>query len=203
MACAVRPMTRAVRATSPRRSRSVRTARATAPLTKRTSAVSPSGTRRTATVELERQVNQLLDVFGCAMPCAPPPSARRRSARLGHDPGGIAAQRGEIQQAARHRVPVVDMRRGQHDAAAGCRVRLTVLCPAPLAPATTAAGRLVFGIFAALAEFEPELIRERTVAGLKATRARGRKGGRKFALGEPRCGWLRPRWPTATRRWLN
>ena len=47
---------------------------------------------------------------------------------------------------------------------------------------TTAAGRLVFGISAALAEFERELIRERTVAGLKAARARGRKGGRKFAL---------------------
>ena len=47
---------------------------------------------------------------------------------------------------------------------------------------TTAAGRLVFGIFAALAEFEGELIRERTVAGLRAARARGRKGGRKFAL---------------------
>ncbi len=37
-------------------------------------------------------------------------------------------------------------------------------------------------IFAALAEFERELIRERTQAGLKAARARGRKGGRKFAL---------------------
>ena len=47
---------------------------------------------------------------------------------------------------------------------------------------TTAAGRLVFGIFAALAEFERELIRERTMAGLQAARARGRKGGRKFAL---------------------
>ena len=47
---------------------------------------------------------------------------------------------------------------------------------------TTAAGRLVFGIFAALAEFERELTRERTVDGLKAPRARGRKGGRKFAL---------------------
>ena len=47
---------------------------------------------------------------------------------------------------------------------------------------TTAAGPLVFGIFAALAEFERELIRERTVAGLKAARPRGRKGGRMFAL---------------------
>jgi DNA invertase Pin-like site-specific DNA recombinase len=47
---------------------------------------------------------------------------------------------------------------------------------------TTASGKLVFGIFAALAEFERELIRERTLAGLQAARARGRKGGRKFGL---------------------
>ena len=46
----------------------------------------------------------------------------------------------------------------------------------------TASGRLVFGIFAALAEFERELIRERTIAGLKAARARGKKGGRKHQL---------------------
>jgi len=42
-------------------------------------------------------------------------------------------------------------------------------------------GKLIFGIFASLAEFERELIRERTMAGLAAARARGRKVGRKFA----------------------
>lgn len=43
---------------------------------------------------------------------------------------------------------------------------------------STAAGRLVFHVFAALAEFERRLIVERTMAGLAAARARGRKGGR-------------------------
>ena len=43
-------------------------------------------------------------------------------------------------------------------------------------------GRLVFHIFGALAEFEHSLIRERTIAGLEAARARGRKGGRKPAM---------------------
>ena len=43
---------------------------------------------------------------------------------------------------------------------------------------STTQGRLIFGIFASLAEFERELIRERTQAGLKSARIRGRKGGR-------------------------
>ena len=47
---------------------------------------------------------------------------------------------------------------------------------------TTAAGKLVFGIFAALAEFERELITERTCAGLASARARGRVGGRPYTM---------------------
>ena len=46
----------------------------------------------------------------------------------------------------------------------------------------SAAGKLVFHVFAALAEFERNLIRERTQAGLAAARARGRAGGRKPKL---------------------
>ena len=45
-----------------------------------------------------------------------------------------------------------------------------------------AGGKLIFHVFAALAEFERNLIRERTLAGLAAARARGRKGGRKAKL---------------------
>jgi DNA invertase Pin-like site-specific DNA recombinase len=47
---------------------------------------------------------------------------------------------------------------------------------------TTPSGKLVFGIFAALAEFERELISERTKAGLASARARGRKGGAPFKV---------------------
>ena len=47
---------------------------------------------------------------------------------------------------------------------------------------STAQGRMVFGIFAFLAEFERELIRERTQAGLTSARARGRKGGRPIGM---------------------
>ncbi|MDV7210094.1 MULTISPECIES: recombinase family protein [Azotobacter] len=48
----------------------------------------------------------------------------------------------------------------------------------------SASGKLIFHVFAALAEFERNVIRERTHAGLSAARARGRKGGRKPALSD-------------------
>jgi len=47
---------------------------------------------------------------------------------------------------------------------------------------TTSGGKLVFHVFGALAEFERDLIRERTKAGLAAARARGRLGGRRKTL---------------------
>lgn len=47
---------------------------------------------------------------------------------------------------------------------------------------TTSQGKLVFGIFAALAEFERDLISERTKAGLASARARGRKGGAPYKM---------------------
>ena len=49
---------------------------------------------------------------------------------------------------------------------------------------TTSGGKLVFHIFGALAEFESDLIKERTGAGLAAARARGRNGGRPLKLNE-------------------
>jgi len=68
---------------------------------------------------------------------------------------------------------------------------------------TTPTGKLIFGIFASLAEFERELIRERTLAGRAAARARGRSGGRKFALSKAKSVSLKPPWPNATHLFPN
>lgn len=51
---------------------------------------------------------------------------------------------------------------------------------------TTSGGKLIFHIFGSLAEFERDLIRERTKAGLQAARARGRHGGRPKTLNSPK-----------------
>jgi DNA invertase Pin-like site-specific DNA recombinase len=56
---------------------------------------------------------------------------------------------------------------------------------------TTSGGKLVFHIFGALAEFEREIIRERTKAGLTAARARGKSGGRPKALTDKQVEMLR------------
>jgi DNA invertase Pin-like site-specific DNA recombinase len=56
---------------------------------------------------------------------------------------------------------------------------------------TTSGGKLIFHVFGALAEFERDLIGERTRAGLQAARARGRQGGRPRALDEKRLALAR------------
>jgi DNA invertase Pin-like site-specific DNA recombinase len=56
---------------------------------------------------------------------------------------------------------------------------------------TTSGGKLVFHIFGALAEFEREIIKERTQAGLQSARARGRQGGRPKVLTEKQVQMLR------------
>jgi DNA invertase Pin-like site-specific DNA recombinase len=55
---------------------------------------------------------------------------------------------------------------------------------------TTSGGKLIFHVFGALAEFERDLIRERTNAGLQAARARGRQGGRPRRLDEKKLKML-------------
>jgi DNA invertase Pin-like site-specific DNA recombinase len=52
---------------------------------------------------------------------------------------------------------------------------------------TSSGGKLIFHIFGALAEFERDLIRERTNTGLQATRARGKKGGRPKAMDQKKA----------------
>ena len=56
---------------------------------------------------------------------------------------------------------------------------------------STAGGRLLFHIMGALAEFERQLVSERTHAGLQAARARGRRGGRPLALSTDQVTLLR------------
>src|ERR671932_770994 len=52
---------------------------------------------------------------------------------------------------------------------------------------TTSGGKLVFHIFGALAEFEREMIRERTRAGMEAARSRGKQGGRPKKLSQSKA----------------
>ena len=58
----------------------------------------------------------------------------------------------------------------------------------------TAAGRLIFPLFASLTQFERELLRERTGYGLAAARARGRLGGRKSTLSAAQAKEIRSLW---------
>jgi DNA invertase Pin-like site-specific DNA recombinase len=64
-------------------------------------------------------------------------------------------------------------------------IGLRVLDGAMTVDTSTPSGKLVFGLFALLAEFERDLLSERTRAGLAAARARGRKGGRPSTITPP------------------
>ena len=59
---------------------------------------------------------------------------------------------------------------------------------------TSTSGKLIFHIFASLAEFEREIISERTKSGLKSARARGRVGGRPKKLNEEQTQMVRKMW---------
>jgi len=63
---------------------------------------------------------------------------------------------------------------------------------------TTAPGKLLFNIMGSLAEFERDLIRERTRAGLEAARKADRRPGRKFKLAEKDVRWLVDSWDKLT-----
>lgn len=63
---------------------------------------------------------------------------------------------------------------------------------------TTPGGVLIFNLFAALAQFERDLIRERTMAGLQAARARGRKGGRPSKLSDKDIAMVRQLYDSRT-----
>jgi len=63
---------------------------------------------------------------------------------------------------------------------------------------TSTSGKLIFHIFAALAEFEREIISERSKAGLKAARARGRFGGRPKKLNEQQTQMVKKMWKDHT-----
>ena len=63
---------------------------------------------------------------------------------------------------------------------------------------TSTSGKLIFHIFAALAEFEREIISERTKGGLKAARARGRYGGRPKKLNEEQAQMVKKMWKDHT-----
>ena len=80
---------------------------------------------------------------------------------------------GPLGRSLRHLIEVVT---GLDERGAGFR------SPRESIDTTTAGGRLVFHLFGALAQFEREIIRDRTVAELAAARARGRVGGRPFKL---------------------
>jgi len=102
-----------------------------------------------------------------------PPEAGRGDGRLGE---GDTLCVWRLDRLGRSLPHLIDTVRGLEERGVGFRsVQESI-------DTTTPGGRLVFHIFGSLAEFERDLIQERTRAGLDAARARGRKGGRPTVL---------------------
>lgn len=94
------------------------------------------------------------------------------SGALDHARSGDALVVWKLDRIGRSLQHVVQLVSGLRDRGVGLKVLTGEI------DTTSSTGRLVFGIFATLAEFERDLIHERTMAGLAAARARGRHGGR-------------------------
>jgi DNA invertase Pin-like site-specific DNA recombinase len=91
----------------------------------------------------------------------------------------VAWRLDRLGRSVRHLIDLVEQLRQR-------KVGFKSLCDGAI-DTTTASGELIFNVFACLSQFERRLIQERTRAGLKAARARGRKGGRKpIAADDPR-----------------
>lgn len=95
---------------------------------------------------------------------------------------GVATLSGEAREQARHRTEII-----------GPLAALEAVGHGAAIDTTTAAGKLVFGIFAALAEFERRLVTERTIAGLASARAAGTAADRS-RWPPPSCAWRWPPW---------
>jgi Resolvase, N terminal domain/Helix-turn-helix domain of resolvase len=138
-----------------------------------TYSVTPASPPPTSNPSSRSTPSPLRAAIGCSPrpPAAPaptaPPSPRSWTSSAGRHPGGLEAR------SPRPLAPTL----GRRGHGAG-RSRRRVSQPPGGDRHHHPGGKLVFHVFAALAEFERDLIRERTSAGLAAARARGRHGGR-------------------------
>jgi hypothetical protein len=135
----------------------------------------PASPPPTSTPSSRSTPSPLLAAIGCSLrpPAAPTPIAPPSSSSWTSSGDTLVVWKlDRLGRSLRH---LVDTVTGLVDRGVGFRSLEAI-------DTTTPGGKLVFHVFAALAEFERDLIRERTAAGLAAARARGRRGGRPSVL---------------------